>query len=478
VQREDRIHLLHTNDLHSHLDQAAKMVPLIEELRTEWHKRNEPSLLLDIGDHMDRVRMETEGTNGRVNRQILEQMGYDFVTLGNNELLTFSRDQLAEVYRNAAFQVLSSNVYEVKRLAQPAWIAPYSHVQLGPLRIGFLAATIPYETVYELMGWDVRDPFPVLAEHVNRLREEVDLIVVLSHLGLMNDRLLAKEVPGIDLIIGAHTHHLLEELEQVGDTWLAGAGKHGQYLGHIEIVADPDTRRVTAIHGQVYSLEERKEARAMQEMIDHYREEAQENMAQPIITLSRSLRVDWYRESPLSNLLADALRDWVGAEIGLVNNGQLLADIPAGAVTRQRLHAVCPHPINPVLMTIKGKEIRRTLEEALLDEFATLPIRGFGFRGEVLGTVSVSGMEVIYDPAAPPFQRVKEIKMGDARLEEEQEIRLGTIDMFTFGIGYLGLKEGKVQKYYLPEFLRDLLAKQLQAPGALPRCEEKRWKSV
>ncbi|UWE04076.1 bifunctional metallophosphatase/5'-nucleotidase [Laceyella sacchari] len=478
MTRVDRIHLLHTNDLHSHLDQTSKMAPLIEELRAQWQARNERSLLLDIGDHMDRVRMETEGTDGRVNGTILERMGYDFVTLGNNELLTFSQDQLAAVYRDAPYQVLSSNVYDVKRMGQPAWIRPCSHVTLGSVRIGMLAATIPYQTVYELMGWDVRDPVSTLAEHVRRLRGEVDLIVVLSHLGLMNDRLLAKEVPGIDLIIGAHTHHLLEELERVGDTWLAGAGKHGQHLGHIEIEVDPDAGRVRTIKGRVYPLARRAEEREMQELIAHYRGEALENMAQPIHQLSRPLGVDWYGESPLPNLLADALCDWVGAEAALVNNGQLLAEIPAGSVTRQQLHAVCPHPINPVLMMIEGKEIRRTLEEALLDEFMTLPIRGFGFRGEVLGTVSVSGMEVFYDPEAPPFQRIKEIRINGSRLEEEQLVSLATIDMFTFGIGYMGLKEGKVQKYYLPEFLRDLLAKQLQTPAALARCEVKRWHRI
>lgn len=474
----DRIHLLHTNDLHSHLDQTAKMAPLIDRLRTEWDERNESSLLLDVGDHMDRVRMETEGTDGRVNRHILEQLGYDFVTLGNNELLTFTRDQLAEAYRNAPFQVLSSNVYEAERPVQPTWITPYEFVQLGSLNIGFLAATVPYETVYEMMGWDVRDPITALAEHVNRMREKVDLIVVLSHLGLMNDRLLAKEVKGIDLIIGAHTHHLLEELEQVENTWLAGAGKYGQYLGHVEIVFDEVTHRVTSIHGQVYSLEKRQTAHSIEKLIADCREEARVNLSQPICTLPRPLKVDWYRESPLPNLLADALREWVGAEVGLVNNGQVLAELPTGAVTRRQLHEVCPHPINPVLMTIKGESLRRTLEEALLDEFMTMPIRGFGFRGKVLGTVSLSGAEVVYDPTAPPYQRIKEIKLGDLQIEEDQEICLGTIDMFTFGIGYLGLKEGKVQRYYLPEFLRDLLAKRLQMPGAIQRCEEKRWKPI
>jgi hypothetical protein len=60
-------------------------------------------------------------------------------------------------------------------------------------------------------------------------------------------------------------------------------------------------------------------------------------------------------------------------------------------------------------------------------------------------------------------------------LNDEEEYRLATIDMFTFGVGYLALKKGELLHYFLPEFLRDLLAEQLKKPEALKQCRKTRW---
>jgi 2',3'-cyclic-nucleotide 2'-phosphodiesterase (5'-nucleotidase family) len=154
-----RFHLLHTNDLHSRLDQAAKIHELVTKLRGKWQKRGEGVILVDVGDHMDRMRMETEGTDGRVNRAILEKTGYDLFTFGNNELLTFTKSQLASLFGDAPFAVVSSNVFDHASESRPHWIAPYKVLTISGVRFGFLAATIPYPVVYEQMGWTVKNGY-------------------------------------------------------------------------------------------------------------------------------------------------------------------------------------------------------------------------------------------------------------------------------------------------------------------------------
>nr|WP_258567740.1 5'-nucleotidase [Paenactinomyces guangxiensis] len=202
---------------------------------------------------------------------------------------------------------------------------------------------------------------------------------------------------------------------------------------------------------------------------------AEKNLSRSIIRLERPLPVDWKRESPFGNLLADSLRDWVGTEIALVNSGQLLNGLPAGTVSRKQLHQVCPHPINPVLLQIKGREIRRSLEESLLEKYVELQIRGFGFRGKILGSLCVSGLNISADLNAEPYQKIRSIRVGHSLLYDEKEYHIATIDMFTFGSGYLELKRGKLLKYFLPEFLRDVLAYRLQKPEAVRECEVRRW---
>lgn len=84
-----RLTILHTNDIHSHFETMSPIAAGIAGLRAAAGE--EAVLLVDIGDHMDRAAVETEGTMGQANIDILNLTGYDAVTIGNNEGLTFRR---------------------------------------------------------------------------------------------------------------------------------------------------------------------------------------------------------------------------------------------------------------------------------------------------------------------------------------------------------------------------------------------------
>jgi 2',3'-cyclic-nucleotide 2'-phosphodiesterase (5'-nucleotidase family) len=473
-----RIHLLFTNDVHSRFERMARIYTLAVEWRRRLAAAGEEGLVLDIGDHMDRAFPETEGTDGEANRLVLEKTGYDAVTLGNNELLTFTRSQLAQTYEGASFVVVSNNVVKRETGEPPSWIRPGLIVERAGVRIGLLAVTIPYPIVYELMGWQVSDPFDVLRREVKRMRGKADLVVVLSHFGLSNDRRLAEEVDGIDLILGGHTHHLLEEPVRQGNTWIAAAGKFGEHVGFVTVEWDATTRRVWNITGRSVPTDGVEAAPELLDLIRHCRRRAEKRLGRPVAWLKRDLPLDWQGESPFGNLLADSLREWTEAELGLANSGLLLSALCAGPVTRGELHRICPHPINPVRIALKGEHIRRALEESLLPEFFSAPVRGYGFRGKVLGSLCVSGLTVEVDPYAEPYRKIRSIRVGERELRDGEEYTVGTVDMFTFGTGYLSLKEGKLLRYYMPEFLRDLLVWQLKREDAVEAGFVKRWKST
>ncbi|WP_231570973.1 5'-nucleotidase C-terminal domain-containing protein [Gordoniibacillus kamchatkensis] len=173
--------------------------------------------------------------------------------------------------------------------------------------------------------------------------------------------------------------------------------------------------------------------------------------------------------------MASGLRAWTAAEIGLVNAGQATAGLPAGRVTRARLLELCPGPINPCRMRLRGAHIRRALEEALLPEFTGKEIRGFGFRGKVLGTLALDGITVEAELDRPAYERIVRAAVGGGELEDEREYVVGTIDMFTFGAGYLSLSHGTHVEYMVPELLRDVLAGQLRDAAALRDSTAPRW---
>lgn len=465
------IRLYHTNDLHSHMEEMEKIHTFVERKRNEASMRGESFLLVDLGDHADRFRMETEGTMGKANRSILGYTGYDVVTLGNNELLTISNVDLAEMYDQVPFSVVSSNVRQMENKQLPNWIQPWAIREIKGTRIAFLGATVSYPLVYDLLGWEVGDPIACIARDVALLRSQVDVIVVLSHLGIFSDRKLASDVPGIDVIIGAHTHHLLEEPERIGSTMIVAAGKYGEYIGEVKIMVDQSKPRFDAC---VHLTELEESSVSMSEFIHQLRTEAYHHMAEPIAELEEALTISWHKESTFANLLADELRTWTGVPISLVNSGVLLGSLPAGIVTWGKLHAVCPHPINPVVVEISGKAIREALEQSLQPSYQNQKIRGFGFRGKMLGSLAVSGLQVVTVPMLEG-NCVQAVYIGDELLKDGEMYQLATIDMFTFGSGYVTLKEGKLLKYYVPEFLRDLLKDAIQDSSKIEKANEKRW---
>jgi len=464
--------LLHSNDIHSRLENAARMASFIAEERRSYG--SERVLAVDIGDHMDRMRPETEGSDGMVNIELLHAASCEAATLGNNEGLTFVPQTLEAVYRNhAKFPVLVANVRQLSDGERPAWLTPSTIVRKGGIRIGLIGVTAQFSDFYELLGWEVTDPIAAAAAEAAKLRPHVDVLAVLSHLGLPMDRRMAEETEGIDLILGGHTHHLLEEPIVIGATTLCAAGKFGERIGRVEIGIDPATSlpRFRASCVPMAAYDEHPDS---VEIIERYRELSAERLGRVVARLDTALEVRTDRESPLPNLLAASLRSWTQAEIGLVNSGQLLAGLAIGDVTAGELHAICPSPINPCRMRLSGAQIRTALEQSLHTEYIDMAIRGFGFRGEVLGTLAVDGMrlEVEHAPSGQPHLAAAFV--GDELLVEEREYVVGTIDMFTFGVGYLSLKQGKDIRYYLPEFIRDLLADALRNSDAIEEASRER----
>ncbi|MFD0586394.1 bifunctional metallophosphatase/5'-nucleotidase [Paenibacillus sp. GCM10027627] len=468
-----QIVLLHSNDIHSRLENAARIATIIAEERRVWGA--DRVLALDIGDHLDRMRMETEGSEGLVNVELLCEAGYEAVTLGNNEGLTYSSDVLTELYRSqTCFAVVCANMKWKETGERPDWMKAHHFIEKNGIRIGIIGATANFHEFYSLLGWSTVDPVPVIQEEVNKIRSECDLVVVMSHLGLPSDRRMAEEVRGIDLILGGHTHHLLEEPIQIGETTICAAGKYGDYVGRIVIVFEPGQKSpsISAECILTGAFPERDEAAAV---IHKYKETGKQRLQKVVARLSNPLTFKLERESPLGNLMAAGLRRWTGAEIGLVNTGQMLGGLAAGDVTAGELHALCPSPVNPCLMRISGGQLKIALEQSLLDEYIHKPLRGYGFRGDWLGTLAVDGLTINCRFDHPPMSKIESVLVGGEPLREERIYSVGTIDMFSFRAGYESLADAESFQFFMPEFLRDVVAFELASEQTLQNCLIPRW---
>lgn len=447
-----QIRILHTNDIHSHFDAYPKLATFLKEQDFTL-----PSALVDIGDNMDRFHPITEATGGKANTSLLNKLGYDYATFGNNEGITLDYEGLSQLYEEADFPVLAANLYE-ENGDYPDWVKPYEVKEMGNVKVAFIGLTVFYQHFYALLGWKIEDPYIIFEKYLPALKEEADVIVVLSHLGISDDEEMARRFPEIDVILGGHTHHVLPEGRRIGNTLICGAGKYGQYIGQVDLVYNQELKSLTQSTAKLHKLELYQPDQQLTERIKGMEQVAEKHLNIKVGSIEEALPVEWFAPSIFPDFLANNLREWCQADIGMVNAGVLLDGLDAGEVTLGMLHRICPHPINPCRVTLTGEELREVVQQALHPDMENLRVKGLGFRGEVMGRMAFSGVRFDTEPIKDGSVQVTDIYIGGKRLSAKDHVTVGTIDMFTFGRMFPSIIRAKEKKFFLPELLRDVLA--------------------
>jgi 5'-nucleotidase len=252
---EQKLTILHTNDMHSRIEPfpndgrrwggtggMARRATLIEQIRGQ----EEHVLLLDAGD----IWQGTPYFNfyeGELEYKLMSQMRYDVATFGNHDFDN-GLENIARQLPHANFPFISAN-YDFSRTMLKGRFAPYKIFNKGKTKVGVFGLGIKLEGLVadKRKGQTVYlDPVPVAREMVQELQAQgCHLIVCLSHLGLeydvpqISDVRLAQQVEGIDLIIGGHTHSFLDEpvrvLNPAGKEVLINqAGWSGIRLGRMD----------------------------------------------------------------------------------------------------------------------------------------------------------------------------------------------------------------------------------------------------
>lgn len=256
AEKKIKLVILHTNDTHSQVEPTensnlktanmggyARRMGVIEKIRSE--EKN--VLLFDAGDF-------SQGTpyfnffNGRVEIDALNRMQYDAGTLGNHEFDN-GIDTLAVILKNARFPLISSN-YEVDNTPIKNQIQPYLILKKFGLKIGIMALNVdPKSLIIEsnYRGLVYRDPIEKAQELSAFLKnkKKCDLVICLSHLGSdstsvdVNDFTVAHQTKHIDIILGGHSHSLLENVKTNNANGkkviISQMGKSGLYLGRIDL---------------------------------------------------------------------------------------------------------------------------------------------------------------------------------------------------------------------------------------------------
>ena len=447
---KETIHLFHINDLHSHFEHWDKIVTYMNEQQAAYEEAGDLVFKLDIGDHVDRFHPYTEGTMGKGNVQLLNEAGINGATIGNNEGITLPHEGLNRLYDEAEFPVSVANLYKPDG-NRPDWALPY-FIRVTPKgrRIAFFGVTAPFTELYHLLGWSVTDPFVEIERIVNELKGKADIIILLSHLGLPSDEIIAARHPEISVILGGHTHHILHNGKKINNTLLCCAGKYGMFVGHVELTIDEGfiSTRATLKDMRIDGLSEKE-----QELATKLYQLGEVSLGERILTLKQPLKTEWFHKSELPDLLCHGMQEWCEADCAILNSGILLDGLEAKEVTKYDIHKICPHPINPCVLTMTGEKLIQILNITLNPEWPHLQVKGLGFRGKVMGSFVYAGVQLI-DTETKNRRWI----LDGSEIAAQELYRVVIPDMFTFGHLFPEIREIENKTYLMPEFLRDILA--------------------
>lgn len=454
--KED-IYLYYTNDLHSYFPNWPHVMSYFKVKQKERIKREQAHFFVDIGDHVDRTHLITEATMGKGNIKLLNEAKYDVVTLGNNEGITLSHDDLHQLYETATFDVVCSNLNSTIS-ENPGWLKHDTILQTDSgIKIGFLGITAAFNPYYNLLGWHVDSYNDVLVEQLPLLKDKVDIVVLLSHVGINEDQLIAEKYPDIDIIIGGHTHHLFRTGEYVNDVLITAAGKHCSFAGEVILTWDHHEKRLVKKEAYTTNVTHLQADEETEELVNSIEIEAEKKLSQPIVHLSEPIHVDWFKETKIMRQLTEMVQHVTEADCAMLNAGLLIESLPKGDITAADIHRICPHPINLCVVTINGDELLEAVRASLTTEFMNLPLKGFGFRGKLLGRMIFSGIDVKTKVRKDGHEYVTDVLFQGESLQKNQTYTVVTADTFTFGRIIPEIAKSKQKHLFLPEFIRDLL---------------------
>ncbi|HJE97254.1 MAG TPA: metallophosphatase [Ligilactobacillus acidipiscis] len=449
----EKITILHTNDFHSHFENWPKVRRYLQSTKKDLESQGQTVITVDLGDAMDRVHPLTEATDGKFNIDLLNTVSYDALTIGNNEGIGNSHEQLEELYTKSKAPVILDNLIDLRTKKRPSWVKVSKIIKTkNNTKVGLLACTAPFGPTYEMNDWQALDVDRVLPEMVKMLRPRVDILVLMSHLGIDMDRYISEKYSEFDVILGSHTHHLLENGEVDGNTLVCAAGKWGQYIGQVSLSFSTDEHQISSKTASTIATADLPEAMGDETEIASYTKKGQHSLnSHKVAVLPQDYIGSRVRDSALMQEGLQALEEVTGTSTAILNAGLFLGDLKQGMLTRNDLHQLLPHPMRMVRAKLSGYNIWRLVREMEKNRnhLRRSVVKGNGFRGTVFGELVYDGIE--YDAAE------KQVLWHGHALDLEKTYTLGTVDNFIYGPFFPTLEIAGNISYIGDRFLRDAL---------------------
>ena len=501
------LHILHFNDFHSRIEAinaydstcsgadetegkcfggAGRLYSAIHQRRDQLKAAGENVLVLEAGDVFQGSLFFT-AYSGQAEVEMMNRIGLDGMAYGNHEF-DLGPEALAKFIEAANFPVISGNVDVSKdNLLGPLGV-DHLILEVGGEKVAILGATTPDTAEISSPGPTVafRDPVEYLTATAKAVENAgVDKIIVVSHLGAAADSRVAEAVPGIDAIVGGHSHTLYSNKDPEAPykyplmvdgpdgraVPIVQAGAYSKYLGELTLEFDGQGK-VTSATGDTRLLDASVTPDPeIQKRIKELAVPIEELKARVVTDIGSG--VDGSREScramecQMGDLVADAMLDRVqgqGVTIAIQNGGGLRASMGGGKVTMGDVLAVLPFQNTLSTFNLTGAGVVAALEN------------GVSQVEEGAGRFpQVAGLRFSWDPSVAPMEgRIKSVEVTDGEnwipIDPAKVYAVATNNfMRNGGDGYAVFRDEGTNAYDFGPGLEDVLADYLAAhPDYVP----------
>ncbi len=470
--RATTIRIISTNDFHGALEArpdgnvgmrggAAQLASMIRRAESEC-TGSCASLWLDGGDEFQ----GTPASNlafGRPVADLFNALGLTASVIGNHEF-DWGQDTLRARIRQARYAMLAANVHNTDGSNVP-WIRADTIVERGGVKIGIvgIATTLTPSTTKasNVTGLRFDDPVVTVNAHAKSLRARgADLVIVVEHDGAFCNRdtgcrgeiidLAQRITEPVDAIVSGHTHSLVNTT--VKGIPIVQAMSSGRAIGVIDLPVDRANRASTQEYVRMVNTDSITPDPQIESLLRSATQSVASIVARPIATVPEEMprRGDQYA---LGNLIADAQRTAAHADVAVMNNGGIRADLRAGPASYGALFEIQPFGNMLVRLAVHGKELRTYFET---------------FVAHGAPRVHISGAAVHYDLARPAGTRVTSVTIGGAPLDDAHVYTIAFTDFMATGGDGLALASSAVKQDALGIVDLDALIAFAQAqPGGI-----------
>ena len=453
-----RFNILHTNDVHSYIDEYYSLALQMRQLK------DENTFYFDAGDFCDFMAPEMMGTSGVFGIELLKMQDCDALCIGNNE--GNGGYENLDVFCQSGLPVLSCNLHSNSKKVlhnKKSIIAEKNGIRF--LIIG-VSPDKTYNDFFDLMGIHADDAENAIQNEIEANKGKYDLCILISHLGIERDRQIAKENQAINIIIGGHSHTWMEKCEKVGNCYIHQAGNFAMGFGYCSF--EYENKQLHLLHSEII-MNHHEEDQNRKKIYDQLRTNAINILKQPMYELSDELDHSLMEENTITNLVTDALYDQFECDCALLSSGHFEHGLNSGLVSQWDILTASPSHLNPTKIKLKGSQILEALKMSLDKQYCQSTAKGPGFRGHYNGFLCVSHMKVIVKE-----KQIDQVMINDQLLEEKRDYVVCTSDFLQRGSSYPPLKSNR-DVAYRAEMLRNLLEDVIQNENKIKVAKTNRW---